>query len=362
MARVLFFTQTPECGAAARYRVYQYLNYLKQEGLDCVVSPAVTQGVLEKYNKSKDIFSKSFFYAHQALRRLAEIKKTKDFDIVFLQRDIIIHCYPFLEKLIARVHKNIIFDFDDAIYLYPAQKKRGFFFRFLWDRRKIERIIKLSRHVIVGNNFLKKYTETFTSQVTLIPTSMDLDLYRAKPRRNEKDTGITLGWIGSQGTFGYLEKIFPALAKLSQEFDLRLLVIGARGPQVEGLEIIYKDWSLDTEIEDIYNFDIGLMPLTDDEWSRGKSATKLLQYMVAGIPAVASPVGVNQEIIKDGVNGFLADSPEEWRQKISSLVKDVALSERISCAARKTVAENYSVQVNAPKLAKVIKEVLNHNF
>ncbi len=195
--------------------------------------------------------------------------------------------------------------------------------------------------------------------MTVIPTSIDLKLYNSdqKPRRfSEK---IIIGWIGSEFTFTYLERIFPVFIELAKKYKIELKVIGARRPLMEGLEISYKDWDLKSEIAEIYSFDIGVMPLADDAWSRGKSGTKLLQYMAAGVPAVASPVGINKEIIHDEENGFLAHTPLEWVRKISCLIENKILAERMRIEARKTVERDYSTEVNAPKLLKVIKDVLS---
>jgi len=356
--KVLFLTQTGQGGASARYRVYQFLNYLKQKDIESSIVPAVSDYFLERYYKSRSLFTKFEFYSSQVLKRLQDIPKTRKFDIVFIQRDLIIHIYPFIEKLISLFNRRIIFDFDDAIYLYPPSKNPGFFFNLLWDRKKIERIIKLSKHVIVANGFLKKYAENFSKNVTVIPTSIDLGLYGPNNRLKDTNGKITIGWIGSQGTFGYLEKIFPVFIELAARYEIELKVIGANGPRIDGVDTCYRDWNINTEIEDIYSFDIGIMPLTDDEWSRGKSGTKLLQYMAAGVPAVASPVGANTEIIKDGINGFLAADEEQWKEKIIALIEEKELSNQMAKRARADVEKFYSIQANAPKLINVLEEAL----
>lgn len=348
-------------GASARYRVYQYLDFLKKNGIEGVVSPAVKDSTLKRYCGNPGIFNKITYYSSIIGRRMADINHVDDFDCIFFQRDILIHAYPFIEMLIALKHKKIIFDFDDAIYLYPTNKKAGFLFKAMMDTRKIERIIRLSKHVIVGNIFLKNYAHNFTNNVTVIPTSINTALYKTSDKPRQKTGKITIGWMGSQGTFSYLENIFPVLIELAKKYNIELKIIGAKGSKVKGLDIVYKDWDLATEIEDILSFDIGVMPLADDEWSKGKSGTKLLQYMAAGVPAVASPVGINGEIIRDGENGFLAPSPDAWLTKISYLINDKALAGRVCQEARRTVEENYSVEVSSHKLLKVIREVLKPN-
>ncbi len=356
--KVLFLTQTGPHGASARYRVYQYLDYIKASGIEFYVSPAIPDGLLEKYCNSNNYFTKVQFYATQIIKRLRDIQKVSKFDIIFMQRDLVVHIYPFLEKLIALFNKRIIFDFDDAIYLYPTHKKTGLFFKLLWDRKKIKRIIGLSKHVIAGNNFLKEYSEKFTKNVSVIPTSIDLNLYRLnKPKTAKISEVVNIGWMGSQGTFSYLEDIFPVFEELAKKYNIELTVIGAKGSSLDGVRVNYKDWSLDKEIDDINCFDIGVMPLVDDEWSRGKCGTKLLQYMAAGVPAVGSPVGVNIEIINNGVTGLLAQTREDWVKNISLLIEDQGLRSRLVNNARNHVDKFYSVQANAPKFLEIIKRV-----
>lgn len=358
MHRVLFLTQTQKSGAAARYRVYQYLDYLKQHDVECEISPAVYDDLIKKACSSKSPLIKCRFYLSQFFNRISYILKVRNYDVIFFQRDVIVHLYPFIEKLMHLFNKKVIFDFDDAIYLFPSNKKPSRFFTLFWDRRKIERIIKMSKHVIVGNNFLKNYAQRYSRDVTVIPTSIEVSNFNKKIINTSNVTGVTtIGWIGSQGTFHYLESVFPILEILAKKYIIQLNVIGAKGSQIKGVRVNYRDWNLDTELKEIYNFDIGIMPLTDDEWSRGKSATKLLQYMAAGIPAVASPVGVNSEIIKDGINGFLAENKEAWIEKISMLIDNKELCLKITENARKDVERFYSVQANAPKLLDVIRKI-----
>ena len=362
LIKAIFLTQTSILGASARYRVYQFLGYLESNGINCTVSPAVSDNIFKKYHESLNIFTKTQFYTGLILKRITDLTRIKKFDVVFLQRDILIHLYPILEKIIALLNKKIIFDFDDALHLFPVNKNPGLLLNLLWDRRKIERIIKISKQVIAGNNFLKRYAEEFTKNVTVIPTSINLGLYKFNSVKNfTKEKTIIIGWIGSQVTFVYLERIFPIFEELAKRYKIELKVIGAKGRLSNTLQINYKDWNLNTEVEDIASFDIGIMPLTEDEWSEGKSATKLLQYMASGIPAIASPVGVNTEIIKDGMNGFLADTKEAWIKKISLLIENQQLRNEMVNNARSDVEKFYSVRVNGPKLLEVLKKATLSN-
>lgn len=356
--KVLFLTQTSNIGASARYRVYQYVPFLEDFGIECTIIPAVSDDIYRNYHKTLCFFSKTSYYGNIIIRRIFDILQIKKFDAVFLQRDMVIHLYPFLEKCARIFNNNIIFDFDDAIHLIPSNKKPNLLLDLLWDKKKIEKIIKLSKHVIVGNPILEKYARNFNNNVTIVPTSVDLNLYKVnKTRTVSKDRAVKIGWIGSQGTFSYLKNIIPVFMELNKKYNICINVIGAWGPEYKGLAIKYQEWNLDTELNDLYELDIGVMPLSNDEWSKGKSATKLLQYLAAGIPAVCSPVGVNSEIIKDGLNGFLADTQEEWGRKISLLIENNSLFNRVSSNARSSIERFYSVQSNAPILAEIIKTV-----
>ncbi|MCJ7663484.1 MAG: glycosyltransferase family 4 protein, partial [Desulfobacterales bacterium] len=206
--------------------------------------------------------------------------------------------------------------------------------------------------------FLKDYALQFNSQVTVIPTVLDTERY--SPKKDYRHQGkINIGWLGLAYNLPYVQKLKKTLQKLKKEIgNFKFTVICSKAPEIDGVDIIFKSWSYDDEIEDIRNLDIGIMPLADDEWAKGKCGLKVLQYMACGVPVVASPVGVNNEIIKDGVNGFLATTDKEWLEKLSLLACNEELRRWVGQKGRETVEKNYSLKLWGPKLARFYKSQL----
>jgi len=349
--KILFLTQTNATGASARYRVYQYQDYLKGAGFEITISPAVDENIFQQYNQKPNFVNKIKFYGTTIIKRLGELEEIEEFDIVFLQRDIIIHLYPMLEKLIRRKAKKLIFDFDDALYEIPRS--------FLSDQRKIERIIRMSSWVIAGNRTIAAYAGQYTDCLSVIPTSVDLNRYPVQPQLKSDKGKPIIGWIGSDFTYRYLEKLKNVFLELSKKHDFIIRVIGVREKLNSGLPIEFRPWILEEEIAEINDFDIGIMPLSDDAWSAGKSGTKLSQYGAGFIPSVCSPVGINQEIVKHGQSGYWAKTDQEWVEALDRLLSDKELRLNMGKAARRQVEGNFSIQANAPKLIEILRKLSN---
>lgn len=216
----------------------------------------------------------------------------------------------------------------------------------------------MSSHVIVCNQFMDDYSRKFNPNVTIIHTPVDTDKFRPQDRRAQGGPPV-LGWIGSHSTAYYLEVLRPVLARLAERHDFIFKVVGAGSPfEVPGVKVENREWSLDREIEDFWSFDIGLYPMIDNEYAIGKTGFKTIQYMAFGIPAVVSAVGANKLIVRDGKNGFLVDNEdaEAWVDRISRLIEDRRLRERIGKGGRETVLQNYSLQRSAAVMASIIKE------
>lgn len=220
---------------------------------------------------------------------------------------------------------------------------------------KAATICRLSAQVIVGNRYLAGYARRHNENVTVVPSTIDTGIYA--PRHDGRDDGrvVSIGWTGSHSTVQHLDTLRGALTRLKQHCEFRLRVIGAPSYRLDGVETIAQPWCAESEVRDLHNFDIGIMPLPDDNWNRGKCGMKLLQYMGAGVPAVGSPVGMNAEIIRDGVNGFLASTEEEWVEKLSALVRDHRLRRSLGEVGRQTVEERYSTRVWAPKVGEILE-------
>jgi len=225
----------------------------------------------------------------------------------------------------------------------------------------MKRFIQMVRHsdgVIAGNSYLKSLTEPHNSRVWILPTSIDLTKYQIKDYERPAGKKIVIGWIGGGKALFCLKQLRPVLERLGKRYNnVELKIICNEFFECESMPVVKKVWREEEESEDVAGCDIGLAPLPDDPWSRGKCATKLLQYMASGVPAVAAPVGVHNEIIKEGVNGLLAKTPDEWFDKISRVIETPALRRDLGLAGRKTFEAGYSFQASAPKLLRILRDV-----
>lgn len=343
--KVLYLSKYSSIGPSSRYRIYQHLPYLAEHGIDVDVRPLLKDryfGIIKVENFIvKNIF-KIFYAAYRYIIRFFDVLESNKYDLVVIEHQAFPYLPFFLEYVLRKLNKNIILEFDDAIYLTHP--------------KKMPKLIKMSKAVIVGNDFLKEYAIKYNQNVKVVPTVIDMRRYVKKGQGSRvKGEGekIIICWIGLAYNIDYLKQLADVFRKLSDKIALK--IISSKSIEIEGVNIIFKKWSNETEVDEIQSSHIGIMPLRDDEWSRGKCGLKLLQYMAAGIPSVASPVGVNKEIISDGVNGFLASTEDEWYEKLLRLCDDHELRRRMGDDGRKTVEEKYSIDIWAPRLAEIYK-------
>lgn len=307
---------------SARYRILQFIPFLQQNNFQTEV--LVIPG--------------------NHLDRIRFFRKLRTYDIVFLQRKL----FTTIElNILRRNTQRLMYDFDDAVMFRDSTKKNQYSSA---RTKKFIRTIKNADMVIAGNKYLKDLAIRHNPQTFVIPTTVDMELYREKPATTSSDS-VILGWIGSKATLFYLENIKNVFETIFERFpNVSLKIVADRFFDCNKRPVIKKRWKYEDETDDLHTFDIGLMPLTDDLWSRGKCGFKLLQYMAAGIPPVCSPVGVNKEIVKDGINGFYALDEQEWVEKLSNLILDRQLRYRIGKNARLTVLDNYSKAIYEKKL------------
>ncbi len=279
----------------------------------------------------------------------------------------------FFEKQFFK-RNTVIFDFDDSIWLLdtsPENKK----FEFLKDPDKTKRNITHAHAVIAGNAFLADYASRFNANTVIIPTTIDTNFHqplRAFPdaiapsstetaeAREATDKKIVIGWSGSISTIKHFEMAVPALKKLQERYPgkTEIHVIGQGSYTHPELHVISKSWSAATEVANLQAFDIGIMPLPNDEWVKGKCGLKGLSYMACGVATVMSPVGVNTDIIQHQTNGLLASTDEEWVEALSYLIENPAIRAKLARAGRQTVVEKYSVEANKHKYLAVLKSLI----
>jgi len=353
--KVLFLTQTDIDGPASRYRVYQYLEYLQKQGIDCSVSPGIAKGDYLKIYAGFHPVRKLCALIGVVFRRIIDLLRISQFDIIFIQREISPQVFPLIEKIIKMMRKKVIFDFDDAIFLVPPQRN-SIIYKFRFEDN-IKEIIKESSYVLAGNDYLLEYALDYNPKARVIPTCVDTNRFIFKEKSAADSKKIIIGWIGTEHSLLYLEDIKSVFQELSKRFKISLHVMAGVNFNISGVEVINKKWDINTEVADLHELDIGVAPLKDDGWGKGKCGLKALQYMSCGIPVVCSPAGVYKTMIVDGENGLLAANANDWIEKLTLLIKDAALRKKIALQARNLVEAKYSLKVNAPKIKEVLELV-----
>jgi glycosyltransferase involved in cell wall biosynthesis len=339
-----------------RFRFEQWMPFLEQRGITFDFAPFEDEMLHDVIYQRGRHPEKAWHILRAFRRRLRLLKDVKKYDVVFIHREAALLGPAWIEERIARMDVPIVYDFDDAIFT-PYVSPANHYLSYLKCFGKTAKICALSAHVTVGNAYLRDYALCYNSNVTIIPTTIDTDKYTV--RNGHADNGQpVIGWSGSYSTVQHLDTLRGALVKLHQHQPFQLRVIGTPSYELPGIAVRAQRWQPQTEVEDLQQFDVGIMPLPDEDWARGKCGLKALQYMAVGVPAVCSPVGVNCDIIQDGQNGFLAATEEEWVEKLSLLVKDKNLWQRLRQTGRRTVEEHYSAQVQAPQLLKVLHETV----
>lgn len=343
MKKILFLAaHRPGRSPGQRFRFEQYLSYLREQGFTCDVSFLLSEKDDRAFYQKGRYFRKFLIFLKTLRIRFRDLRKAKHYDIIFLYREAVMFGSTFFEKHLAKKCPRMVLDFDDAIWL-PDVSEGNRNLAWLKNPEKTRRIIEQCSLVITGNEYLAGYARQFSSNVTVVPTTLDTDTFkRNQPKVNS--SVVCIGWTGSITTLRHLEEAVPVWRRLYDRYgdNICFRVIADRMWEHDGLPVRFVRWKKESEIEDLSTVDIGIMPLPDDAWARGKCGFKGLQYMALGIPAVMSPVGVNTGIIRDGENGYLASSPEEWFEKLCRLIDDPALREQLGRAGRKTVEDRYS--------------------
>lgn len=338
-----------------RYRWEQYIPYLHSQGIELDVRGFQSLPLFRanQNNASSALRVVETLRAFQ--RRQQDIRDAGSYDIVVVQREATPLGPPWVERALARRGTRLVYDFDDALY-FPAGRAVK---RLLGWSYKIGEIISLSHAVIAGNPHLANFARTYNDNVTIIPSVPYPDVYRV-PSKQSGDA-VVVGWSGGSNNSDALMPLIPVLRDLSKCYRMKLHVAGSASFQIEGVDVSGEDWTFPIDDTQVWNalqsLDIGLMPLEDIEWNRGKCGFKALLYMSMGIPPVVSPVGVNVDIVQDGVNGFLADTEQEWYDKLERLVTNPELRLQMSRAARRSVEDNWSAAREAPRLVEVLRSV-----
>lgn len=344
MPKILFIaSHRPGRSPAQRFRFEQYLDYLKEKGFDYHFSYLLSEEDDRYFYQRGNFFRKLFIFLKSGYKRWKDTLNANQYDIIFIQREAFMTGSVFFEKRFSQSKAKVVFDFDDAIWHHDVSDGNKNF-SFLKNPSKTAKIIAMSDLIFAGNQYLSDYASQFNKNIVIVPTTIDTDDYvRLEKNVNEK---IIIGWSGSITTIKHFEYALPFLKIIKDKYGdrIEIKVIGDGNYENKELNIQGLPWIKQDELKELSSFDIGIMPLPDDEWTKGKCGLKGLQYMALEIPTIMSAVGVNTDIIQDGENGFLATETDEWVAKIERLINDAALRKSIGVKARQTVVDKYSVK------------------
>jgi len=338
-----------------RYRLEQWEPLLRQRGVEITYEPFESEELHGLLHKPGNMGRKLALISRRLRDRLSVINTVRRYDVAYVFREAALLGPPIFEWLIKKKRVPMVFDFDDAIFVSYRSPSNGYL-SYLKFAAKTSTICRLASHVMVGNPYLAQYASQFNSRVSIVPTTIDTDKYLPQPQ-NEAEVPV-IGWTGSFSTVQHLDTLTGALQKLAQRRRFRLRVIGTPKYDLRGVEVEAMPWRSATELEDLQVSDIGVMPLPNDAWSKGKCGLKALQFMALGIPTVCSPVGVNTEIIQDNQNGLIAGTEDEWVEKLDRLLQSVELRRRLGLAGRATVEQRYSAIAQAPRVYEVFQSVV----
>jgi glycosyltransferase involved in cell wall biosynthesis len=335
-----------------RFRIEQWAPLLSREDVHVTFSPFLSQRAMDLLYRKGNTLLKIAATIRGYVKRFKEAHRVDSYDLAFVFREAALLAPAVVDRRILGGLPWVL-DFDDAIYLRSANEPSRWV-GWLKDTGKTDALCRVARHVTVGNETLAKHARPISRAVTVVPTTIDTDAYVPEERRTANLRPV-VGWSGSLTTLPYLIGMHETLLALRREVDFELRVIGGEA-DLPGLDVTCLPWRAETEVEDLRPLDIGLMPLPDDSWTKGKCGLKALQYMALGIPPVVSPVGVNTEIVRDGVDGFHASTPAEWVGHLTRLIAGPALRRQLGAEARRTVEARYSARLHAPRLARVLRE------
>lgn len=346
----------PNTTPSQRYRIEQWRPRIEANGISVDLLPFADARLHKLLQQPGHIGAKAVASLAAFARSAAHVAAARGYDAVLIHRAICLAGPAVLERVVSILGRPVIFDFDDAIFLlHTSDANRGL--GWLKFPGKTATICRLSSHVVVGNAWLGEFARRFNPNVTVIPSSVDIDRFR--PRAAAVGGGpVVVGWTGSSTSQTYLEMFLPTMRRLAALPGVELRVHSDREPDLPGVPHTWRPWSPETEIDEISQFDVGIMPMPDLPWAQGKCAMKALLYMSLGIPTVCSAIGMNREVIDDGENGFLAATEDEWVARVGDLVRSPELRGRLGAAGRATVEADYSLEACADAFSRVVRAVV----
>lgn len=351
--RVLLLSRYTRLGASSRLRTAQYLPFLEQEKLVVEDVPFFDDAYLAALYSGRSGNGAVFAYFS---RRMAALRRMPRPDLIWVEYEALPWMPWSFERLVLPRGVPVVADYDDAVF-HRYDGHGNPLVRWLLGR-KIDHVMGASAMVMAGNAYLAERAGTAGApDVRIVPTVVDIEHYSLRTQA-ARSSGRRIGWIGTPSTWNeYMAPMMPLLSSIAETHGARLSAVGAGAAAASHPLLDNLPWTEETEVAHIQEMDVGIMPLADTPWARGKSGYKLLQYMACGLPVVASPVGVNAEIVMHGVNGFLASSDQEWREALGILLSDPKLRFQMGAEGRRKIEREYSLQVWGPRVAAILRNV-----
>ena len=345
--KILMLTRYPAMGSSSRYRLIQYAPLFRKEGHTVEIQELLDERYLTQLYEKRRRNWRSVISGYA--KRVASFSRLSKFDVVICEQEMLPFFPSLVEKFAMSRHPRFVLDYDDGAYVKYER----------WPilRTRIPRLMAAAHTVVVGNSHLATYARRYSNRVHIVPTVVDMSRYVVEVDEADSEI-IRLVWIGMPINAEYLRLVLPAIMRLQQEYPkvrLRLIGAGDRIP-VGGLDVELFDWSEETEVKLLVESDIGIMPLPDTEFSRGKCGLKLIQYMALGLPVVASPVGENNEIVGENECGFLASSEDEWFVKLEALICSAELRKRLGDAGRQKAKAFYSLEYGFSRWKAILSD------
>lgn len=354
--RLLVLASKPQGRSPSqRYRFEQWAPHLAADhGIQLSFEPFESPALADLLHEPGHVVKKGILTLRDYVRRARVLRLARHYDAVVIHREAALIGPAVYERLLARTGKPIIYDFDDAIWSPGQAWKNGLFSR-LHFTGKTSTICRLATAVTTGNEFLAAYARERNDYVSIVPSSIELAQYPVIPGPAD-DGRFVVCWSGSTSTLVHFEHARPALEKLAAILPLMVKVICSRPPArpIARAEMRFVQWSAEREAQDVGDCHVGIMPLPDNEVSRGKGGMKALQYMATGRPVVVSPVGVNVDIVQSGHNGLLAESADQWVEALRMLADDADLRAKLGRNARATIEQRFTAELSAAKFAEVV--------
>lgn len=354
MADVLLLSRYERLGASSRVRSYQYLDALAAAGIRVDVCPLFNDEYVRRRHSAAGVPVGNVLAAFA--RRVRDALTRRDAAVLWIEYEILPWLPYVFERVLTAGGRPFVVDYDDAIFHRYDQHGSGVVRALLG--RKIDHLMRASNVVIAGNDYLAARARSAgAARVEIVPSVIDLARYRQRVALGAGH-GFRIGWIGSPSTTPYLRSLEPVFRGLGDIPGLQVVSIGGTSWRAEGIAVENLPWAEDTEVRDMLSFDVGVMPLADDPWARGKCGFKLIQYMGCALPVVASPVGANAQIVEHGRTGFHATTPEQWAEALRALAADPSLRNRMGTAGFERVRAHYSLESAAPRVVAILRDLL----